>query len=117
MCISASSSARSRGGQGSDVDLAVMGDGPLCAETKMTLIERLAQETNRPVDLIDLQSARGVLLRRILQTGERMYDPDPDHRLYAELLKRHVFYQTDFAPYRRRLLKERRRAWIEQREA
>jgi len=31
---------------------------------------------------------------------------------YTELLKRHVFDQADFDPYRRRLPSERRRRWI-----
>lgn len=97
----------------SDLDVAVMGTVPLEAGPKKKLMETLAQRIGRPVDLVDLQTARGVIVRKVLQTGTRIYDDDPDHRLFAALLTRHAFYQADFAPYRRRLLAERRRAWIE----
>lgn len=99
-----------RAGYESDLDLAVMGAHALSAEEKMALIEALAERTGRPVDLVDLQTTHGPLLRRILQTGTRLYSTDDT--LYAELIKRQVFNQADFAPYRNRILAERRKAWI-----
>lgn len=100
-----------RAGYESDLDLAVMGERALSAEEKMALIEALARRTGRPVDLVDLQTTHGLLLRRILQTGTRLYSTDD--ALYAELIKRQVFDQADFAPYRNRILAERRKAWID----
>ena len=105
------STAEGRLRRDSDLDLAVMGDKPLEAPEKMALIEELAQMTGRPVDLVDLQSARGVIVGQVLRNGRRIYEEND--RIYAELLKRHLFYQEDFAPYRRRILKERRKAWTE----
>lgn len=95
----------------SDVDVGVMADAPLSAERKKALIEALALRFGRPVDLVDLQTARGVLLHQILSTGTLVYAPDRTY--YAELMKRHVFDQADFMPYYNRLLAARRRRWLD----
>lgn len=101
--------AKSRATQQSDLDLAVLMGSPLSAGTKMTLIGELSQAIGRPVDLIDLRVAGEPLLGQILKHGVRLFGSDTD---YAELLKRHLFDEADFMPYRRRILAERRRAWI-----
>ena len=95
----------------SDLDVAVLGQDPLAADEKTTLIEKLARITGRPVDLIDLQTTHGPIVGRILQDGVRLFCDDTS--LYAELLKRWWFDQADWMPYRRRILKERRERWIE----
>lgn len=101
--------AKSRATPQSDLDLAVLMGSPLSAGTKMTLIGELSQAIGRPVDLIDLRVAGEPLLGQILKHGVRLFGSDTD---YAELLKRHLFDEADFMPYRRRILAERRRAWI-----
>ena len=93
----------------SDLDLAVLMGIPLSTETKMTLIGELSQAIGRPVDLIDLRVAGEPLLGQILKHGVRLFGNDTD---YAELLKRHLFEEADFMPYRRRILADRRQAWI-----
>jgi predicted nucleotidyltransferase len=93
----------------SDLDLAVLMGAPLSTETKMTLIGELSQAIGRPVDLIDLRVAGEPLLGQILKHGVRLFGSDID---YAELLKRHLFEEADFMPYRRRILADRRQAWI-----
>lgn len=93
----------------SDLDLAVLMEVPLSAETKMTLIGDLSQAVGRPVDLIDLRVTGEPILGQILKYGVRLLGSDTD---YAELIKRHLFDEADFMPYRRRILAERRRAWI-----
>ena len=95
----------------SDLDVAVLGPSPMEAEEKRRLIDRLAQATGRPVDLIDLQSTRGPIVGRILQEGLQLFCDDTT--LYAEVLKRWWGDQADWMPYRRRILKERRERWIE----
>lgn len=95
----------------SDLDVAVLGPSPLDAHEKTTLIERLAQVTGRPVDLVDLQATHGPIVGRILQDGTQLFCEDTT--LYAELLKRWWFDQADWMPYRRRILKTRREQWIE----
>jgi uncharacterized protein len=93
----------------SDLDLAVSMAGSLTTETKMALIGDLAGALGRPVDLLDLRMVGEPLLGQILQHGVRLLGSDADH---AELIKRHLFADADFMPYQRRILAERRRAWI-----
>lgn len=97
-------------GYESDIDIAVAGERPLSSGQIHALIEKLALATARPVDMIDLQCAAGVVLRRALTAGRLLLCHD--RRLYAELIKRMVFEEADFEPYRRRILEDRRRAWI-----
>lgn len=101
--------AKGRATAESDLDLAVLMEAPLSADTKMTLIGDLSQAIGRPVDLVDLRMAGEPLLGQVLKHGTRLLGSDGD---YAELLKRHLFEEADFMPYRRRILAERRLAWI-----
>jgi predicted nucleotidyltransferase len=94
----------------SDLDIAIAAHRPLSAAQKMALIEEFAQSTGRPIDLIDLRAAGGLILHRILTTGRLIHCTD--RRLYAEIIKKMFFDQADFMPYRRRILAQRRSAWI-----
>lgn len=100
--------AQGRARQSSDLDIAVAATRPLTADEKIALIESLSLVTGRPVDLIDLRKAGEPLLGQILQGRLLLLR---NRRLYAELIKRHLFDSADFLPYRQRLLAERRRAW------
>ena len=94
----------------SDGDIAVAGSRPLDADRRIRLIDSLATTLGRPVDLIDLRKAGFFMLRQTLLRGEMIYCAD--RSLLAEMRKRMVFEREDFAPYHRRVLRERRRAWI-----
>ena len=109
MAILFGSLAKERATPQSDLDLAIQMAAPLTAEAKMALIGELSQAIGRPVDLIDLRVVGEPLLGQILKHGVRLLGNDGD---YAELLKRHLFEEADFMPYRRRILAERRQAWI-----
>ena len=93
----------------SDLDLAVDAGRPLTAEEKMAPISELAIRIRRPVDLIDLQTVGEPLLGQILKRGVRILG---SNTRYAGLIRKHLFDNADFMPYRRRILRERRRAWI-----
>lgn len=93
----------------SDVDIAVKSSSPLDARHKMDLIEGIASATGRPVDLIDLRTVGEPLLGQILRHGRQIAGSRSE---YVELALRHVYANEDFVPYLRRLLKERREAWI-----
>jgi len=93
----------------SDLDLAVQMSAPLDAADKVALIERIAQATGMPVDLIDLKRVGEPLLGQILKHSIRLIGSDTD---YAALISRHLFDAADFLPYRNRILAERRQAWI-----
>ncbi len=51
-------------GRESDIDLALMGEGHLSAQTQMDLIARIAETFGRPVDLVDLKTAGNPCLER-----------------------------------------------------
>jgi predicted nucleotidyltransferase len=93
----------------SDVDLAVDLGTPMSAETKADLIGELAERTGRPIDLVDLRTAGEPLLGQIVTKGRRIAGDDT---AYANIIKRHWFEEADFMPCYRRLLAERREAWI-----
>ena len=101
--------AAGRGRPESDVDLAIDAGKPMEFEEKMSLIGRLAESTGRPIDLIDLRTVGEPLLGQILTHGKRLAGKDA---VYAEHIKRHLFEEADFMPYYRRILSERRSAWM-----
>ena len=93
----------------SDLDLAVQADRPLSVEQKMGMTETLALEFNRPVDLIDLRTVGQPLLREIIAKGKRIRGSNGDR---ARLIFRNIMDNEDFVPLQRRILRERRRAWL-----
>lgn len=93
----------------SDLDIAVLFDHPLCADEKIALIEHLAEAIKRPVDLIDLHTVGQPLLGQIMSKGRRIMGSD---ECFAKLLLKHLYEEADFMPYQRRILKQRRQAWI-----
>ena len=93
----------------SDLDLAIDAGHRLTAEEKLALMNKLAEQTGRPVDLVDLHAVGEPLLGQILRHGKRLLGGET---CYADLIRRHLFDQADYLPYRTRILAERRRAWI-----
>ena len=102
--------AKGRARSDSDVDVAVAADRPLDIGTKMRLIEQLAVLTGRPIDLVELQVAEGLILNQILVEGRLLFCRD--NALYARLMLRMIFDQEDTMRYHRRILAVRRNAWI-----
>jgi predicted nucleotidyltransferase len=93
----------------SDLDIAIAANHPLSADEKMAIISTLAERFGRPIDLIDLSVAAEPLLGQVVRHGRRILGSDTQ---YGELIRRHLFEQADFMPYRNRILAERRQAWI-----
>jgi uncharacterized protein len=93
----------------SDVDVAVDTGRPLEVARKIQLISDLAETLGRPVDLVDLYCAGEPLLGQIIGGGVRLLGSDQH---YASMLSKHLLDHADFMPYRSRILKERRQAWI-----
>ncbi len=102
--------AKGRARSNSDVDVAVAADRPLNAEMKVRLIEQLAVLTGRPIDLVDLQTADGLILNQVLVEGRLVHCND--RALYARLIQRMIFNQEDVMRYHRRILAVRRNSWI-----
>jgi len=94
----------------SDLDLAVLTDDKLEGRRRAELIRLVADVTRRPVDLVDLRSAGVPVLRTVLREGRKLVCRD--RRSYEQLVSRLLVDTEDFLPYRERMLKERRTAWI-----
>jgi predicted nucleotidyltransferase len=93
----------------SDLDLAVVAGRRLTTSERLALTTELAKQTGRPVDLADLYVVGEPLLGQVLRHGKRLLGGGT---CYANLIRRHLFDQADYLPYRSRILAERRRAWI-----
>jgi predicted nucleotidyltransferase len=93
----------------SDLDIAVKLRHAMSVSEKIALIEALAEQTGRPIDLVDLYDPPEPLLGQILQHGCRLLGSPTE---YANLLSRHLVEQADFMPLVNRMLKERRETWI-----
>jgi len=100
--------ANGRATPNSDLDLAVQANKPLDANLKMALIGELAEAFGRPVDLVDLRTAGEPLVGQIFK-GQRILGTSTT---YGKLLAKHLRDVADFLPYRDRILKNRRDAWI-----
>ena len=92
----------------SDIDIGVLADGPLTTEQRIDLVERVADATGLPVDLVDLHGEPEPILGEALR-GFRLFGTTED---YGQLIYRHVVNVADFLPLRERILRERRKAWI-----
>lgn len=105
------SMASGRAGHESDLDIAVDAGRPLSSERRLSLIDKLARSTGRPIDLIDIQQVGEPLLGEIIAGGERILG---SREAWARLVSRHLVDQADFLPLRNRMLEERRKVWLEQ---
>ena len=92
----------------SDIDIALLADEPLSPAVKLELAEVIAGELGCPVDIVDLYAAGEPILGQALK-GKRLLG---DSETYAKLLNRHLLNEADFVPLQRRILAERRNAWI-----
>lgn len=93
----------------SDLDIAIKKKKALSLQEKQQLIEELAQLTGRAVDLVDLTIAGEPILGQIINKGLRLCGVDA---VYTRLALNHLYAQSDFVPYIKRTLKERREQWI-----
>jgi len=94
----------------SDVDVAVLLDRPLGAEQKMKLMACLESGLSRPVDLVDLFSLNGAILKQILCKGRVLVKKQSED--LTELLLRMTYNQADMMPYVYRTLNERQERFV-----
>lgn len=94
----------------SDLDVGIADNKLIPSELKIEIIEELTEKIGRPLDLIDLQTAHGTILKQILTKGSVLFCKDTT--LYAGIMKRMLFNDADFMPYYFRTLKEQRDRWI-----
>lgn len=89
----------------SDLDLAVLFTHSLNAKDKMELSADVTAATVTTVDLVDLYSLRGTLLRQILVKGKLLVKNNPDS--LQQLMHRMIYNEADMMPYIKRSLLER----------
>lgn len=101
--------SRGAGRLDSDIDVAVEAGRRLTSAQRIAMIEALAMEFGRPVDLIDLKTAGQPLLTQIVTTGKRLLGSDTQ---WAKIIYRNIMDNEDFVPLQRRILVARQKAWI-----
>ena len=92
----------------SDIDLALLADTPVSGNLKLELVEQIGARFGCPVDIVDLYFAAEPILGQVFK-GKRLLGDDTT---YARLLTKHLINTADFVPLQRRILAERRNAWI-----
>jgi uncharacterized protein len=110
LCIVFGSVAAGKSSSGSDLDIAVAGERPLSGEEFLELIVAFSEATNREIDLVDLTTATGLILKQALSTGVVVQNLDKN--LYARLISRMLFNEADMMPYFHRTLRERRKRFL-----
>ncbi len=91
--------------------MAVAAETKLPLETRLAMAIQLSKALHREVDLVDLQDVTGEILQQSLCQGINLLQKDAG--LYARLMQRLWFDQADMMPYRRRILAERRRRFLD----
>jgi predicted nucleotidyltransferase len=94
----------------SDVDIALLFDVPMNAERKMEIISRLGSRLQREVDLVDLHTLNGTILKQILRKGRVLIQAEPG--VLPGLVRKMIYNQADMMPYVSRTLLERQRRFI-----
>jgi predicted nucleotidyltransferase len=86
----------------SDVDVAVLADEPLSLEARLDIIFELSLALGREVDVLDLHTAHGLILRQILTKGTVALKRSSV--AYARLMKRMLLDYADMEPMRRTIV-------------
>ena len=95
-----------RFGPNSDVDLAVMGATALSVDERVEMAQNLGALVSRNIDLIDLRTNHGLIVKQALTKGVRLKNTDPT--AFAERLSKFYFNETYYGPLRDRAYRERR---------
>jgi uncharacterized protein len=110
LCIVFGSTAVGRASADSDLDIAVAGEQPLTDDRFLELAAEFSAATNREIDLVDLMVVTGPILKQALSKG--MIIQNRRKILYAGLISRMLFNQADMMPYYNRILRERRKRFL-----
>lgn len=110
VCLVYGSHAGNSAGRTSDVDVAVAGRKPFDGHILLTIRGELTTLLGREVDLVDLRTLSGVILHQVLTKGRIV--SVKNHDLYAQLIARLLFNEADMMPYYRRILRQRRGAFV-----
>jgi predicted nucleotidyltransferase len=112
LCILFGSAAAGRASANSDLDIAVAAQQPLSGDEYLELMAAFSSATHREIDLLDLLSATGEILKQALSKGVIIQNLDKE--LCARQISRMLFNQADMMPYHDRILRERRERFLSQ---
>lgn len=94
----------------SDIDIAIAGKSPIPTETLVELSIEISDACHREIDLVDLQVKSGVLLQKVLCEGKVILRKSSD--LYAKLILKMWYNQSDMMPNVRMIWETRRKKFI-----
>ncbi len=87
----------------SDIDIAIAAMNPLGVEKRIELHTTLCTALKKEVDLVDLSTAEGVFLHRIMRDGKRVIETKKKGReLYLYYQKKALYFYADYYPIYRR---------------
>ncbi len=109
LCILYGSAAKERLTERSDVDIAVSGYHAFDLNYMVCLQSSLSLLLEREVDLVDMNRAEGLILQHILK-GEVLIKKDT--ALYADFIRKVIYFNADILPNIRMILKKRARRFI-----
>lgn len=94
----------------SDVDIAVAGYAEFTSSVLVDLNLSISKILNREIDIVDLNSISGTILTQILTSGTIIKSNDTS--LYAEMMKKMLYFEEDMAPGVRYILDYRREKFL-----
>ena len=104
-CILYGSAGSSRFSEKSDIDLAVAAENRLSYDDLVRYYLKAVELLQREVDIKDLRTVQGVLLKEILTTGKILINKD--HTFLGTKAVEMMDFQTDLAPQVNAMLKTR----------
>jgi len=110
LCIVFGSVASGKASNKSDLDIAIAEEQPMQEGRFLELAGAFAEAMNRDVDIIDLNTSTGPILKHALSKGTVILNRDKN--LYATLISRMLFNESDMMPYYHRTLEERRKRFL-----
>jgi len=105
LCILYGSAASGRLRKDSDIDIAIAGDVLFSREYLVDLQLTLSRRLCREVDIVDMKNLEGLILSEILRKGKVLIKKDTG--LYAEFIKKVIYFNEDVLPNIRMILKKR----------
>ncbi len=94
----------------SDIDIAVYPCSSMDYRKRQRIADKIAEVTGRSVDLIDLSTANGTLLRHILREGIVVFNKKDG--LLGTISEKHLAWQEDFEPLLNRILHARLQRFV-----
>ena len=105
LCILYGSAATGRLRKDSDIDIAIAGDALFSKEYLVYLQLALSSVLGYEVDIVDMKNLEGLILSEILRKGNVLIKKDTN--LYAEFIRKVIYFNEDVLPSIRMILKKR----------